>query len=80
MTIEYKIMPFRFNGELWAQTLKTIRNPDLDEFAEIIGIDESTLRNWRNQAHRGDFAHPSMSNFLKACNWLDVDPREYLTL
>lgn len=80
MTTKYVVMNFRFDDEKWSETLKTIRTEDMMEFSQVIGVDRSTLVNWRNRAHKGAFPHPSMSNFIKACNWLDVDPRDYFTL
>jgi len=79
--IKYTIYPMKFDLEQWAEVLKGIETSDVREFSEIIGVDYSTLKNWRSCAYRGvRFAHPSMGHFLNACNWLDLDPRQFFKL
>lgn len=81
MTIKYALVPMTFNLELWADTLRAIPASDVHDFALIIGVDPSTLHNWRNAAYaRARFPYPAMGNFLNACNWLDLDPRQFFTL
>ena len=79
--IKFRVVKFRFAVEKWAMALETIAQEDMPEFARIIGVDESTLRNWRSGDYtRRAFAYPQMTNFINACNWLDLDPREFFEL
>jgi len=74
------VIDFKFDMKAFADTLKSVSDGDLSDFAAIIGIDDSTLRNWRIEGAKGKYAMPSMRNFINACNWLDLDPREFFVL
>jgi len=74
------IIDFKFDMKAFADTLQSVSDGDLSDFAAIIGIDDSTLRNWRIEGAKGKYAMPSMRNFINACNWLDLDPREFFVL
>lgn len=41
--------------------------------AELFGVHASTVCGWEKTFSRGIL----MSNFLMACEWMDVDPRKY---
>lgn len=81
MTTTYVLVPFKFDMAGFAAELKEIHQDDLKDFAEVIGIDHSTLENWRSGSYvkRGT-PFPSMGNFIAACNWLDLDPRAFFIL
>ena len=81
MTTKYRIMPFVFDMTAFAGELEKVDRAFHEELCEIMIIDQSTLRNWiTGQYDKSKFPHPSMSNFLKVCNWLDLDPREFFKL
>jgi len=81
MTTQYVLVPFKFDMAGFAAELKEIDHADLKEFAGVIGVDHSTLENWRNGSYlKRESAYPSMGNFLSACNWLDLDPRAFFIL
>lgn len=78
--MRYVLLNFKFDMDKFAATLRTCVQGDNDVFSEAIGVDRSTLANWMAHRYRGKFAHPSMSNFIAACNWLDLDPRDFFVL
>lgn len=78
--MKHIIIDFKFDMKAFADTLKSVSESDLNDFAAVIGIDHSTLRNWRIEGAKGKYAMPSMRNFINACNWLDLDPREFFVL
>jgi len=79
--IKYRVLKFRFALEKWAIALQAIANEEIPEIALIIGVDDSTLRNWRTGDYtKRKFGYPAMTNFINACNWLDLDPREFFEL
>jgi len=81
MTTKYRIMPFVFDMKAFAESLKRVDPAWHAELAEIAEIDVTTLRNWMNGHYdRSKWPHPHMSNFLRVCNWLDLDPRDYFVL
>jgi len=81
MTSQYKVVKFKFDLEHFAHILTAhVSQQDVVVFAAVIGVDESTLRNWRNKIYKEPFAFPSMRNFIAACNALDLDPREFFIL
>lgn len=81
MTTKYRIVPFVFDLKAWSEALKTVDAEWHEELCEIAGINRVTLRNWLSGNYeKRDFKHPSMSNFLNVCNWLDIDPRDMFKL
>lgn len=81
MGIHYELFNWQFDMEAFSEALQKIADMDKHDFAAVIGIDVSTLENWRS----GDYIkrkkpYPSMTNFINACNWLDLDPREFFKL
>lgn len=79
--MRYKVVNFKFDMAAFSTVLKNVNDGDVVVFARVIGVDESTLRNWRTGYNaRTSFPHPSMSNFIAACNALDLDPRDFFIL
>jgi hypothetical protein len=83
MVTKYKLLNWEFNKGAWAQAL--ILSVDLlgiEFVAGVLQVSKFTVHNWIKmpQSAYGDFPHPSMSNFLHACNMLDLDPREFFIL
>jgi hypothetical protein len=77
MTTEYKHMNWVFDADAFAEMLRDrVSDTDMPAFAELLGVSVSIVRGWIARYSRGtEFDHPHMSNFLKVCNLLDVDPR-----
>lgn len=80
MSAKYRIIDFRFDTAAFADVLKRLPDADLQLFATIIDVHVNTLRNWRNGQFKEQFAYPSMTNFLNACNHFDLDPRGFFVL
>ena len=77
----YSLVAWRFNVILWAATMQTaIAEIGLTEFAAIIDVTPKTLEDWSKGRVNSGYPHPHMTNFLKALNWLDLDPRDYFEL
>lgn len=82
MSIRARVIPFvfdweRFSDDLRQATLEGGINRAI--LADLIGIDVSTLGNWINCRYPNN-SYPLVKHFLAACNWLDVDPRQYFVL
>lgn len=80
--IEYKIYNWAFDSVKWAGVLDLVAL-EIDDrtLGEILGVDRSTVNNWRKRAYRlSEYDFPSMSNFIKVCNVLDLDPRDFYAL
>lgn len=80
MATYYRVVHWEFNTALFARHLAawmdTVGEQDV---ADVIGVNLSTLRNWRNEKYTGEFRFPSMSNFLKACDELSLEPYLFFT-
>lgn len=81
MNIRYKLMGWEFNHELWSATMATaVAEMGLEFMALSMNVSQSALENWSKGYFHDDFKHPNMTNFIKACNLLDLDPREFFRL
>lgn len=80
--IQYKIYDWRFDAERFSEAIRNFKPHFSDDIlADILEVDHSTLSNWRNQAYKGTrFNHPHMANFIRICNELDLDPRDFFCL
>jgi len=76
----YRIYPMVFNTSLWRDTMRSIGENDTAAFAAVIGVAPNTLSSWRNLSDDADFPHPSMHNFIEACNALDLNPQNFFIL
>jgi len=81
MSAQYKTINFRFDHQRLAAELRKVNPDDILVFSQIIGVDESTFRNWRRDTYtNAQFAHPSMSNFISMVNHLDLNPADFFVL
>ena len=80
MPIKYRIVPFQFDTILFSHILREIPREDVAEFAQVIGVSYSLMRAWQNGRYDDEFPYPSMSNFIAACNWLDLDPTIFFSM
>lgn len=81
MTTKHKNIPFVFDHENFAKAMDTVMTIDDitdEDLAGYIGLDHSTVNNYRH--NRSSSWHPLMKNFLAICNALDLDPRNYFEL
>jgi hypothetical protein len=76
-----KLVQWNFNHALWSASMATIIEQMGVEFmAEYLGLSESILNSWARGRYAEGFQHPSMSNFLKVCDSVDLDPSEFFVL
>jgi len=80
MTTTYTWANWRFNSEAWAATLNNIGDELIEAARELTGLSEAAFWHWRNNTYPEGFEHPNMTNLLKICNLLDLDPRDFFDL
>lgn len=78
--MKHIVIDFKFDMVRFAQALSGTPIAFRGELAEIIGVDQSTLSNWIHEGAKGKYDFPLMRNFISACNWLDLDPRQFFVL
>lgn len=53
----------------------------VDTIGQLLEVSPSTVSGWRSVNYQSsDFPHPSMSNFLKVVNLLDLHPGDFFKL
>lgn len=78
---KYTLVDWGFDAELWAQAIKRgVDEIGGKELAEYLGVGRTTLTNWANKNYTSQFHWPHMTNLLKVCNALDLDPRSFFNL
>jgi len=80
MTTFFTEVDWQFDAERWAADLKKQRDVDLVAASELSGLTAGAWWAWLNPKKGKPFQHPNMSNFIKVCNLLQLDPREYFCL
>ncbi len=79
--MEYKWVDWTFNTDLWSKTIaRAIELYGKDDFAEICGLSDTTVYNWSVGRYTEGFNWPSMHNFLKITNLLDLNPMKFFVL
>lgn len=79
--ITYVNVPYIFNFALWGEVVASYREKVGAQFlADYLQVNKSTIMQWSkpNSAYE-DFPHPSMHNFLKVCNELNLRPSDFFT-
>lgn len=80
MVTKYKVVHWEFDSERFSRHIgawmDTVGEQDV---ADVVGVHLSTLRNWRNRKFTTPFTFPSMGYFLRTCNELSLDPRDFFT-
>lgn len=81
MGTKYVSVPRKFNVVKWSSLINDLCNlfDTIREAAIIAQVADTTLITWRDGRYQGGFEHPSMSNFIRICNLMDVDPSDYFT-
>lgn len=81
MGIKYVSVPRKFDTVKWSALINELCNlcDTIKDAAILAQVADTTLITWRNANYKEDFQHPSMSNFIRICNLMDVDPSDYFT-
>lgn len=78
MATKHKVIPMTFDHTEFAMAMDAmmlVNGITNEELAEMVGLDHSTIENYRNDRSRGWF--PRMGTFLDICNVLDLNPVNY---
>jgi len=80
MVTKYKFVNYEFNFDFWAMNMRLIvERGDAPVVAELMGISESIIVNWGKGRWTEGFKYPNMTNFLKMCNFLEIEPLQFFT-
>jgi len=77
---QYKVVNWQFDSALLAKKLSALDRDMLDTLMEIVGVSYGGIWHWKNNTYPEGVNYPNMSNFLKLCDALDLDPREFFIL
>lgn len=70
----YRVVHWEFDSQAWSRQLKAwVKTVGEDAIAQAVGCSQSTVQNWANGSM------PAMGNFIKVCDELSLDPREFFT-
>lgn len=70
----YKVVHWEFDSQAWGRAIKAwVKTVGEHAIAEACGVSASTVMNWANGSM------PQMGNFIKVCDELSLDPREFFT-
>lgn len=79
--IVYKNVKYRFDTSLWSAFVDVAcKKHGLSDIAEMIGVDEMTIKGWIKEYYKDGFPHPSMNKFINLCGLMDVDPGQFFTI
>lgn len=81
MGTKYVSVPKKFDTVKWSALINSLCNmfDTIKEAAIIAQVSDTTLITWRDASYADGFEHPNMSNFIRICNLMDVDPSEFFT-
>jgi len=80
MTAFFTDVDWKFDAERWAADLNRQSDGDRIAALELAGLSAGAWWAWLNPKANRPFNHPNMSNFIKICNLLQLDPRDYFCL
>lgn len=81
MTTKHKVIPMEFDSAAWAKLVQRACDEiGTDTVADMLGVTTSCIKHWRKNEFPAGFEYPSMTNFIRACNLLDADPRAFFVL
>jgi len=72
-----KLVKWTFHTNAWSQAITNAAREIGPELGELLGVDKATVSNWSRNKWTGQLQWPNMSNFLRVCDLLDLDPREF---
>lgn len=80
MVTKYKVVHWEFDSARWGRHITAwIKAVGAETIAEVLDVNKQTVAAWGKGHTPGDFNHPRMSNFIKACDELSLDPRDFFT-
>lgn len=81
MVTKHVSVPRKFDSEKWANLIvKFVAMFDtIREAAAMAETSDTALHTWMRQSFAGEFRYPNMTNFIKICNLMDVDPSDFFT-
>jgi len=80
MVTKYKVVHWEFDVERFARHIAAWGDTvGYDAVAEVLEMSESAVKQWARGNHHTSYPHPSMMRFLRACNQLSLDPRDFFT-
>lgn len=79
MTTKYVSVPMVFDREKWAVLVCTFISffETIREAAVMAETSDTALHTWSKNNMSDKFPYPSMTNFLKICNLMDADPKDF---
>jgi len=80
MGIQYKIVNWQFDSTKLAEVLQSQDKATLEALIALMDVSTGALWHWKNDTYPVGVNYPNMSNFLKLCDALDLDPREFFIL
>jgi len=80
MVTKYKFVNYEFNFDVWSSTMRLlVERGDAPVVSELLGMSESIIINWAKGRWTEGFKYPNMTNFLKVCNLLEIEPLQFFT-
>jgi len=80
MVAKYKVVHWMFDAERFGRHVTAwIETVGAEAIAEVMDVTVYTVRCWGKGEVVGAFNHPRMSNFIKLCDELSLDPRDFFT-
>lgn len=82
MVTRYKVVEWAFDYAAWHEAIRAaVPADEIATWAELFEMHPHTLKKWyAGAAPNAGFPYPNMTNFLKICNALDFDPREFFMI
>lgn len=81
MATKYRVVHWRFDTEAFSRHITAwVVVVGAEAIADAVGVDHSTVENWSYDC-RGSKGrnYPNMTNFIKVCDELSLDPRDFWT-
>lgn len=76
----YRVVAWTFDTKAWGAAINEAREALGKDLPEFLQVDRATSENWGKERYTGTFTWPSMGNFLRVCNLLDLDVRDFFIL
>jgi len=80
MTIKYRVVSWQFDSAKLAEILSDLPVEMLSFLEGYLDVSNGAIWHWKNNVYPVGVNYPNMSNFLKLCDALDLDPREFFIL
>jgi len=80
MTIRYRVINWQFDSAKLAAVLEPLDRGMIETLMSLLDVSNGAIWHWRKDIYPEGVNYPNMSNFLKLCDALDLDPREFFVL